>query len=178
MVRTAPTAVRTNGPLVSGRLFEGFVHTFPDWFGAFGRDLLSQRCQFLRLFRQRFELLAQLGRRELDRLGRRLGREKLGRVIKGSVEILCDRLRLDGRHTRECPLRYFTGVLEAAGHLFSGVFYFVVVLLCLEPVFFSQLAEFGWKVEFASNFGNTNGDLSIDFDFALEEGVAAASSTM
>ena len=72
---------------MSSRLFEGLVHAFSDWLSGFGRDFLSQRRQLLRLFRERFELFAQLGRRKLDRLGRRLRREKLDRVVEGRVDI-------------------------------------------------------------------------------------------
>jgi hypothetical protein len=43
VVRTAPASVRTKGTLVSGRLSEGLVDTFPDRLRGFGRNLLSQR---------------------------------------------------------------------------------------------------------------------------------------
>ena len=67
-VRTAPASVRTNGPLVSGRLSEGLVDAFPDRLGGFGCNLLSQRRQFLRLFRQPPEACeAHCGGDSLDR---------------------------------------------------------------------------------------------------------------
>ena len=39
LVRAALPTVRTHGPLVSGHLFEGLVHAFPDRLGGFGCDL-------------------------------------------------------------------------------------------------------------------------------------------
>ena len=37
-----PGSVRTNGPLMSGRLSESLVDAFPDRLGSFGCNLLSQ----------------------------------------------------------------------------------------------------------------------------------------
>ena len=66
--------MRADGPRTSGPLFEGLVHAFPNWLGGFGGDLLRQGRQFLRLFRERFELFAEPGRRELRYAGGSLRR--------------------------------------------------------------------------------------------------------
>ena len=36
-----PGSVRTNGPLMSGRLSKRLVDALPDWLGSFGCNLLS-----------------------------------------------------------------------------------------------------------------------------------------
>jgi hypothetical protein len=173
-----PTSARADGPLVSGCLFEGLVHAFPDRLGGFGCDPLRQRRQFLRLFRQRFKLLAQLGRRQLDRLGRRFRREEVGGVIESRVDIRARRFdQLDAILAR--ALRSgLVGILEATRHVLGGVFKFVVVFLYLERFFSAKSRNSEGKSNFPRNLGSANGGSPIAFDFALEEGVCTVSSTI
>src|SRR5580704_18319598 len=126
-----------------GDLAERLIHAALDRLGRIRCDLLRQRAEFLALYRERLELLARVGARQLNDLRQRLCGEQLTGEIERRIGIGAggvDHLQaVFGRALAGGRI----GGLEHVGRLFRGGLHLLVGVLRLGNAPFREFAESG-----------------------------------